>query len=249
MTVAFRRGSLHVWNGRAFLFFRALGFIGWRMRQSDTQFGGNQAEMIAAERGAVISVEAPGHTKPPYCHHEVVQKAFCVLGQVKGGCHYIAGGVIYDGVKIGFPLIEAFFDSRSMEKVGTPEIAEVGVFKGFDTGGCFRNVTIETLCGSKAIDGRATGPAAVPYPFSEQFIKQALDREKRMVLSLQGQCNAQRFRNLCSAAVFPLFVAQSGQAEVLVTPEPQAQGVGREYFLLPVRCVEYAFRQSAQFPV
>src|SRR3989339_333731 len=219
------------------------------MGQGNTQFSCNQAEMIAAERRAVISVKAPGDAEPSYCHHQVTQETFRVLCQMKGCCHDIACGIVDNGVKISLSFIEALFDRRSMEKVSTPEVAEVGEFKRLDALGFFLGVAIQSLRGSEAIHGRTAGFTAVPHTLLQQFIKQALDCEKRVLLPLQRQSIPQRFWYLCPAMIFPLFVAQACQSQVLVTPEPQAQSVGGKLFLLSVGCVVDALRQSAQFPV
>jgi hypothetical protein len=215
------------------------------MGQGDAQPGCDQAEMIAAEGGAVVRVETLGDAEPPYRHHQIAQEAFGVLGQMEGGGHDIAGGVVDNGVEIGFPDINALFDNRPMEKVGAPKVAEVGVLEGFDALGRFWKVTVQALCCGVAIKGRSAGFATVPPPFLNQFPKQTFDSEHGVFFPQQDQCVLQQFRDLCPAAIFPDFVTQTGQSQVLVTPKPKAQRIGGKFFLASVRRVVNALGESA----
>ena len=99
------------------------------MRQGDGEFCGHQPQMMGAKRRAVIGIEPLWDTEAPDCKHQIIQKRSCVFGEMEPRRNDIAGCIIDNGVQIGFVGTRSVPYHRSVQKIGAPQVTEIGVLE------------------------------------------------------------------------------------------------------------------------
>jgi hypothetical protein len=95
----------------------------------DTEVGTDELQMPTGIAGAVVGVKTYGYSMSPNGGHQFFHEDLSVLSQEKPGMNHIAGGIVDNGMQVGFTLPAPNPDFWSMKEVGHPELSEILVSK------------------------------------------------------------------------------------------------------------------------